>query len=55
MKELVELPGKKKGTHTNLNNDTTALITMGFPTVAFKQCWNMMRHSHADDKTYTEK
>lgn len=37
MKELVELPKKKKVTHTNLKNDTIALITRGFTTVGFKQ------------------
>lgn len=37
MEELVELSKKKKVTHTNLKNDTRALITRGFTTVAFKQ------------------
>lgn len=38
MEELVELSKKKKKvTHTNLKNDTRALITRAFTTVAFKQ------------------
>lgn len=55
MKELVELQKKKKSHALIWNNDTTALITISFTTVVFRQCWDAVRHSRAYDKTCREK